>query len=206
MRSAAGVQSGSGTGGILTGLARVLGGKTSNVTSHQTIRLIRGRHSSPERGACVMEVASMLAAEPFSDEPRCVCPVIAEFLRTYNDQVDEARRQDLFEYASLVVDTRADFRVERRRANLCLDRWLEASSPRRAQLRRRLWMLPPGTAARDMEIAHRAARWAAASPDRHAWALELIEAMAGRAPLRVEAPVAEAPVADAPVAASALLA
>src|SRR4051794_41632277 len=117
MRSAAGVQSGSGTGGILTGLARVLGGKTSNVPTHQTIRLIRGRHSSPERGACVMEVASMLAAEPFSDEPECVCPVIAEFMRTYNDLVDHERRQDLLAYASLVVGTRRDVHEERRRAN-----------------------------------------------------------------------------------------
>src|SRR3954470_8983946 len=117
MRSAAGVQSGSGTGGILTGLARVLGGKTSNVPTHQTIRLIRGRHSSPERGACVMEVASMLAAEPFSDEPSCVCPVIAEFLRTYNDQVDHVRRQDLYAFAALVVGTREGPVVERQRAN-----------------------------------------------------------------------------------------
>jgi hypothetical protein len=144
-----------------------------------------------------MEVASMLAAEPFSDEPRCVCPVIAEFLRTYNDQVDYERRQDLYEYASLVVDTREDMRAERRRANMCLDWWLAASTPKRFQLKRFLWMLPPSSAARDIEIAHRTARWAAASPSRHAAALKLVEAMAGRAPIRMEAAVA----ADAAVAA-----
>jgi len=143
-----------------------------------------------------MEVASMLAAEPFSDEPRCVCPVIAEFLRTYNDQVDYERRQDLYEYASLVVDTREDMRAERRRANMCLDWWLAASTPRRFQLKRFLWMLPPSSAARDIEIAHRTARWAAASPSRHAAALKLVEAMAGRAPIRMQA-------ADAAVAADA---
>src|SRR4029079_14753841 len=103
------------------GLAAETDGKKNRVPSHQTIRLIRGRHSSPERGACVMEVASMLAAEPFTDEPRCVCPVIAEFLRTYNDEVDDARRQDLLAYASLVVNTRGNHAIERRRANLCLD-------------------------------------------------------------------------------------
>jgi hypothetical protein len=157
------------------------------VASHQTIRLIRGRHTSPERGACVMEVASMLADEPFSDEPRCVCPVIAEFLRTYNDQVDDDRRQDLWAYAALVVDTKEDARVERDRANVCLDWWLQTSSPRRRKLRRFLWMLPPGTAARDIEIAHRTARWAAASRGRHAPALELVELLAGRKPLRIEA-------------------
>jgi hypothetical protein len=160
-------------------LARQTVGKFLYVLSHQTIRLIRGRHSSPERGACVMEVASMLAGEPFSDEPRCVCPVIAEFLRTYNDEVDDTRRQDLFAAAALVVNTREDHAAERRRANICLDWWLSASPPRRLQLRRFLWMLPPSTSTRDIEIAHRAALWAAASRSRHAGVLELIEQLAG---------------------------
>jgi hypothetical protein len=133
-----------------------------------------------------MEVASMLGREPFTDEPRCVCPVIAEFLRTYNDQVDDERRQDLYAYASLVVDTREGPAVERHRADFCLDWWLAASSPRGWQLRRFLWMLPPASAARDIEIAHRTARWAAASPDRHARALELVETLAGQAPERIE--------------------
>jgi hypothetical protein len=133
-----------------------------------------------------MEVASMLAAEPFSDEPRCVCPVIAEFLRTYNDQVDDKRRQDLYEYASLVVGTR-DVSRERARANMCLDWWLAGSSARRFQLKRFLWMLPPSSAARDIEVAHRTARWAAASPARHTDALKLVEALAGRSPVRIGA-------------------
>jgi hypothetical protein len=138
-----------------------------------------------------MEVASMLGEEPFTDEPRCVCPVIAEFLRTYNDQVDDARRQDLFAYAALVVGTRDDPRTERRRANMCLDWWLTASSPRRPRLRRFLWMLLPSSAARDIEIAHRAARWAALSRSRHAAALELVETLAGRSPVRIETNEAE---------------
>ncbi len=54
-------------------------------TSFQTIRLSRGTHKSPEEGACVMELASMLADEPFSDHPKSVCPLIAAFLRDYND-------------------------------------------------------------------------------------------------------------------------
>jgi hypothetical protein len=132
-----------------------------------------------------MEVASMLGGEPFSDEPQCVCPVIAEFLRTYNDQVDDERRQDLFAYAALVVGTRKDHRTERERADRCLDWWLETSTPRRRQLRRFLWMLPPSSAARDIEIAHRTARWAAASSERHAAALDLVEALAGASPVRI---------------------
>jgi hypothetical protein len=54
-----------------------------------------------------MELASMLAEEPFSDHPPSVCPVIAAFLRVYNDAVDDDRRQDLYRYASQVVGSRA---------------------------------------------------------------------------------------------------
>jgi hypothetical protein len=138
-----------------------------------------------------MEVASMLAAEPFSDEPNCVCPVIAEFLRTYNDSVDHERRQDLYAYASLVVETREGPAAERRRAKLCLD-WQTRAAGRRGTLRRLVWMVPLSFAAGDIEIAHRTARWAAASSSRHADALRLVEEMVGRTPVRMAAePVPE---------------
>jgi hypothetical protein len=87
--------------------------------SHQTIRLERGRHVSPDDGACVMELASMLAGERFTDSPRCVCPVIAAFLRRYNDVVDDRRRQDLYRHASLSVGSRGSRSVLRRRARRC---------------------------------------------------------------------------------------
>jgi len=90
--------------------------------SHQTVRLSAGRHRGPEDGACVVELASMLAHEPFSDRPQSVCPVIAGFLRSYNDHVDERRRQDLDAYACRVVGTRTDAATERTRADICT-RW-----------------------------------------------------------------------------------
>jgi hypothetical protein len=90
--------------------------------SHQTIKLEAGRHRRPEDGACVMELASMLAHEPFSDHPESVCPVIAGFLRSYNDHTEPGRRQDLYRYAAVAVGTRADAAIERVRAQMCL-RW-----------------------------------------------------------------------------------
>jgi hypothetical protein len=90
--------------------------------SHQTIKLGVGSHRSPKDGACVMELASMLADEPFSDHPESVCPVIAGFLRSYNDHVGPGPRQDLYRYAARVVGTRAEAATERERARLCL-RW-----------------------------------------------------------------------------------
>jgi hypothetical protein len=115
--------------------------------SHQTVRLSQGKHRGPDHGACVMELSSMLAGEPFSDRPRCVDPVIAGFLRTYNDGIDDNRRQDLYPLASEVVGTRAVAGIQAERARMCLawaqKRHLELRhGPRRLLPRRPL--LPDG--------------------------------------------------------------
>lgn len=88
-----------------------------SLISHQTVRLSAGKHSSPQEGACVMELSSMLAGEQFTDHPGCVCPVIGSFLRAYNDSVDDDHRQDLYAYASRVVGSRGSTRVQRARAD-----------------------------------------------------------------------------------------
>ena len=99
-------------------------------TTYQTVKLGRGKHPSPEHGACVMELASMLAGEPFSDHPKSVSAPIASFLRTYNDMVDDDRRQDLYEYAARCVGTVASAHVEQLRAQRLVE-WAEAASRRR---------------------------------------------------------------------------
>lgn len=86
------------------------------VVSHQTIKLSKGKHSSPEEGACVMELASMLAGESFTDHPTSACPVIGSLLRAYNDYADDARRQDLYAYAAKVVGSRGARDLQRARA------------------------------------------------------------------------------------------
>jgi hypothetical protein len=106
--------------------------------TYQTIKLSKGKHTSPQDGACVMELASMLAGEQFSDHPSSVCPVIGSFLRAYNDSVDDSRRQDLYAYASRVVGTRTTAEGQRLRA----ERLLHWS----AEMRQRRWtrFLLPG--------------------------------------------------------------
>jgi hypothetical protein len=122
-----------------------------------------------------MELSSMLAGEPFSDRPECVCPVIAEFLRTYNDEVDEHRRRDLYDYASQAVGTRAGNDIERLRANMCLRWWARLDRPMRRRIRTVMWGLAPAAAARDSEIAYRAAKKAAASRGLHESVLALLD-------------------------------
>lgn len=93
--------------------------------SHQTAKLARGKHSSPRDGVCVMELASMLAGERFSDRPYCVSPAIAGFLRAYNDFVDDRLRQDLYHLASDVVGTRATPQIEKQRVRRVVE-WGQA--------------------------------------------------------------------------------
>ena len=84
--------------------------------TYQTIKLSRGKHHSPDEGACVMELASMLAGEEFSDHPMSVCPVIGALLRAHNDSIDDDRRQDLYAYVSRVVGSRSSGAVQDARA------------------------------------------------------------------------------------------
>jgi hypothetical protein len=88
--------------------------------SYQTVRLARGRHASHGAGVCVMELASMLAHEPFSDRARSISPTIGAFLRTYNDGIDDDRRQDLYPVAAAILGTAARRSVERDRVSRCL--------------------------------------------------------------------------------------
>jgi hypothetical protein len=96
--------------------------------SPRTIEIRPGKHPSPAHGACVVELASILAGEPFSDRPASVCPVIAGFLRGYNDLMPEHGRDELYAYAALVVDTATSRSIRRHRAHRILE-W--ARSPPR---------------------------------------------------------------------------
>jgi hypothetical protein len=99
---------------------------TEQMPSHQTFRLSPGRHKSSVHGVCVMELASMLAGEDFTDDSRSVSRVIADFLRAYKDLIDDDRRQDLYRCAAELVGTRAPRGIERRRAGECR-RWARAA-------------------------------------------------------------------------------
>ena len=57
--------------------------------------LRRGKHADPSHGACFMEYTSVLAGEPFTDEPRCVDAELAAVLRHANDALPDAERTRL---------------------------------------------------------------------------------------------------------------
>lgn len=92
----------------------------SSSSDHEAVHLEAGKHASPEEGVCVMELASILGGEPFSDYSRRICPVIGAFLRGYNDLLNDELRQDLRPYAEQVLDTRAGPEVTERREAMSL--------------------------------------------------------------------------------------
>jgi hypothetical protein len=101
--------------------------------SHQTVRLGPGRHEGPDGEVCVMELASMLAGERFTDRPSSVCPLVGAVVRAYNDALDGRRRKDLYRFASEAVGTRGDFSLQRVRTDLALDYVREHRQPRLAE-------------------------------------------------------------------------
>lgn len=67
--------------------------------------IARGRHTGPDDGACLMELASMLAGEPWSDSPQAVHPVLASVARAVNDRVGDDTRSRLARLVPLMLHT-----------------------------------------------------------------------------------------------------
>jgi hypothetical protein len=87
--------------------------------------LSRGKHRSPRKGACFMEMASYLAGERWSDHPRCTHPLLAQLARLVNDHTSDARRPQLAELIPSVIgltsdDPRVDARIALQSARFAL--------------------------------------------------------------------------------------
>ncbi len=87
--------------------------------------LKNGGHSGPTEGACVMEAVAYIAGEKWSDHPECVSPVIAAFLRNWNDNLptDADRDRLLKPLIPKIINTRSTQAVEKQRSYLALD-WM----------------------------------------------------------------------------------
>jgi hypothetical protein len=87
--------------------------------------LSRGKHRSPRKGACFMELASYLAGERWTDHPACTHPLLAELARQVNDHVSDEARQTLLGLVPDVIgvtgsDLRIDLRIALRAARTAL--------------------------------------------------------------------------------------
>lgn len=87
--------------------------------------LSRGKHRSPRKGACFMELASYLAGERWSDHPQCTHPLLAALARLVNDYTTDAGRPRLARLIPSVIgvtsdDPNVDLRIALRAATAAL--------------------------------------------------------------------------------------
>jgi hypothetical protein len=70
--------------------------------------LSRGKHRNPRKGACFMELASVLAGERWSDHPHCTHPLLAALARGVNDYTSDDGRQRLAGLIPSVIGLTSD--------------------------------------------------------------------------------------------------
>jgi hypothetical protein len=117
--------------------------------------ILPGSHRSRGEGMCAMEMVAWLAGEEHSDGPSCTCPVIAAFVRAFNDFLPdtEARDRWLRRLLPRLIHSVASRRVEHARGLLAVDRAIRVLAPLAAaargdhELAATLRALPPAAAA-----------------------------------------------------------
>lgn len=67
-----------------------------------------GKHRSPRRGACFMEMASYLAGERWSDNPACTHPLLSAMARLVNDNTTDDGRSHLVPMIPSVIGLNGD--------------------------------------------------------------------------------------------------
>ncbi len=82
--------------------------------------LSRGKHRSSRKGACFMEMASVLAGERWSDHPKCTHPLLSEVARLVNDHTSDDHRHELAILIPSVVGLNSDdLHIDARIAHRC---------------------------------------------------------------------------------------
>ena len=87
-----------------------------------------GAHLTPHDGACLMEVVSQAAGEPWSDAPACTHPLLGHLARLVNDTVSDPGRQQLVAFVpALAAATSSDPSTYPRLAMACTGRALRTN-------------------------------------------------------------------------------
>ena len=95
-----------------------------------TVTFATGAHDANGDAMCVMECVSYITGEPWSDRPQCVSPVIAAFLRSWNDALPEPPRTALLRpLVPLVIGTRTTEADEHTRAWMATDWLVRVNAP-----------------------------------------------------------------------------
>lgn len=100
----------------------------------EEISLTRGSHS-PDSQFCVMEAVAFVAGEDWSDHPKCACPVISAFLRSWNDTLPtDADRDRLLKPLILKLIGTRNKKLKEKRALMVADWFVRVHTPALLQL------------------------------------------------------------------------
>src|ERR1700675_4451099 len=99
--------------------------------------LKKGAHD--ENGAgnpCVMEAVAYVAGRPWTDSPPCVSPVIAFFMRNWNDNLpsDKGRDRLLKPLIPVLIGTKSSNELETKRSYMALDWLIRVHTPKWLEL------------------------------------------------------------------------
>jgi hypothetical protein len=94
---------------------------TERLALIESKKLDNGPHKSFEQGACIMEMVSYLANEPWSDRPKCACPALTSYAMSLNDTLTDEHRQLLKPFVPLLAGSRSTPEVQLARKKLI--RW-----------------------------------------------------------------------------------
>ena len=72
------------------------------------LHLAKGVHARREDGMCATEAIAWLAGEDHKDQPICLSLVLGQFLRRWNDDLDDEGRQRLKPYLPRCIGTAGD--------------------------------------------------------------------------------------------------
>jgi hypothetical protein len=95
----------------------------------EIVRLEKGRHRTPQDGVCTMELVAWMAGEKHSDHPKSASPVIAAFIRSFNDALDSTHRQRLAVLAARMIETRGSREDEALRRQILWDWMISVALP-----------------------------------------------------------------------------
>ncbi len=96
---------------------------TKPALDFDSIVLMKGIHQSRKEGVCALELVAWMAGEKHSDHPVCVSPVLGDFCRNWNDNLDDATRQKMKPYLKRLIGTAGDKSADLRRSWMAFD-WL----------------------------------------------------------------------------------
>jgi len=102
---------------------------TEKLAKLETMKLSTGSHKSIDDGACIMEMVSYMADEPWSAHPPCACPILTTYAIRLNDRFNDEHRQSMKEFIPLLIGTRETDQIKIARKRLIRWRNVTATYP-----------------------------------------------------------------------------